>query len=52
VPGSYQSFYQGMARAILGQGPVPVPAQEARNTIWMIECALRSNREGRVITVR
>jgi hypothetical protein len=50
VPGSYQSFYQGMARAILGHGPVPVP--EARNTIWMIKCALKSRREGRPVKVR
>jgi scyllo-inositol 2-dehydrogenase (NADP+) len=52
VPGSYQSFYQGMARAILRQGPVPVPAQEARDTVWMIECALKSSREGRAVEVR
>jgi scyllo-inositol 2-dehydrogenase (NADP+) len=51
VPGAYEAFYAGMATAILGQGPVPVPPEEARNTIWMIECALRSSREGRVIQV-
>jgi hypothetical protein len=40
-----------MAAAILGEGQVPVPPEEARNTIWMIECALCSSREGRVIQV-
>jgi scyllo-inositol 2-dehydrogenase (NADP+) len=52
VPGSYESFYEGMARAILGEGRVPVLAEEARNTIWMIECALKSSRDGRVLAVR
>jgi predicted dehydrogenase len=51
VPGAYEAFYAGMAAAILGEGQVPVPPEEARNTIWMIECALRSSREGRVIQV-
>jgi len=52
LPGSYQSFYRGMAGAILGEGPVPVAAQEARNTIWIIECALQSSREGRTVAIR
>jgi scyllo-inositol 2-dehydrogenase (NADP+) len=49
LPGSYQSFYRAMAAAILGEGPVPVPAEEARDTVRMIEHALRSSREGRVV---
>jgi scyllo-inositol 2-dehydrogenase (NADP+) len=52
LPGSYQSFYLGMAGAILGEGPVPVAAAEARDTTRMIECALQSSREGRVVAVR
>ena len=52
LPGSYQSFYRGMAAAILGEGRVPVAAEAARNTIWMIECALRGSREGRTVAVR
>jgi scyllo-inositol 2-dehydrogenase (NADP+) len=51
VPGSYEAFYAGMAAAVLGKGPVPVPAREARDAIWMIECALQSSREGRVVQV-
>jgi scyllo-inositol 2-dehydrogenase (NADP+) len=51
VPGAYEAFYAGMAAAILRESQVPVPPEEARNTIWMIECALRSSREGRVIQV-
>jgi scyllo-inositol 2-dehydrogenase (NADP+) len=49
VPGSYQTFYREMAAAIRGAGPVPVPAEEARNTIRVLECALRSSREGRTV---
>lgn len=49
VPGSYQTFYREMAAAILGEGPVPVPAEEARDTIRVLECALRSSREGRTV---
>lgn len=52
IPGAYESFYREMARAILGECPVPVPAAEARNTIWIIECALRSSRERRVAALR
>jgi scyllo-inositol 2-dehydrogenase (NADP+) len=51
LPGSYQSFYREMAAAILGEGPVPVPAEEARATVRVIEDALRSGREGRVVAI-
>jgi predicted dehydrogenase len=51
VPGGYESFYRGMAAAIRDGGPVPVPAEEARDTILVIECALRSNAEGRTVAV-
>ncbi|HEY6709815.1 MAG TPA: oxidoreductase [Actinomycetota bacterium] len=48
-PGAYQSFYAAMAAAVAGDGPVPVPAAEARDTIAVIEHALASAREGRVV---
>jgi scyllo-inositol 2-dehydrogenase (NADP+) len=51
VPGAYEVFYAGMAAAVLDGDPVPVPAEEARDVIWMIECALASSREGRVVEV-
>jgi len=38
-----------MAAAVAGAGPVPVPAAEARDTIGVIEHALASAREGRVV---
>jgi scyllo-inositol 2-dehydrogenase (NADP+) len=52
VPGAYQAFYAAMARAIAGEGPVPVAAAEARDTILVIEHALASAREGRVVRLR
>jgi len=51
VPGTYQAYYAGMAYAIQGMGPVPVAAQEARATVMLIERALQSSREGRVVEV-
>jgi scyllo-inositol 2-dehydrogenase (NADP+) len=52
VPGAYESFYREMAASIRGEGPVPVPAGEARDTIEVIECALRSSGDGRVVSLR
>jgi scyllo-inositol 2-dehydrogenase (NADP+) len=49
VPGSYEVFYERMALAIMGDGPVPVRPQAARDTVWVLECALRSSREGRMV---
>ena len=51
VPGDYGAFYAGMAAAIRGDGQVPVPAAEARDVITVIELALASAREGRVVRV-
>jgi hypothetical protein len=38
-----------MAAAVAGEGPVPVAAAEARDTIAVIVHALASSREGRVV---
>jgi scyllo-inositol 2-dehydrogenase (NADP+) len=51
VPGAYQAFYAAMAAAVAGEGPVPVPPAEARDTIMVIEHALQSARDGRVVRV-
>jgi scyllo-inositol 2-dehydrogenase (NADP+) len=51
VPGDYGAFYAAMAAAVAGDGPVPVAPSEARATIAVIEHALRSSREGRVVEV-
>ena len=40
-----------MAAAIRGDGPVPVAAEEARDTVRILESALQSSREGQVVAV-
>jgi scyllo-inositol 2-dehydrogenase (NADP+) len=49
VPGCYEVFYRAMAAAVRDDGPVPVPAEQARDVIHVIECATTSSREGRVV---
>jgi scyllo-inositol 2-dehydrogenase (NADP+) len=49
VPGCYEVFYRDMAAAVRGEGPVPVPAEQARDVVRVIECAMASSREGRVV---
>jgi scyllo-inositol 2-dehydrogenase (NADP+) len=44
--GAYESFYREMADAVRGRGPVPVPAEQACETIRVIEYAERSSRDG------
>jgi len=42
LPGCYEAFYQGIIEAILSGKPAPVTAQEATNTIKVIEAAWQS----------
>jgi scyllo-inositol 2-dehydrogenase (NADP+) len=49
APGAYGTFYAQMAAAIADDGPVPVTPAEARDTVLVIELALQSAREGRVV---
>jgi scyllo-inositol 2-dehydrogenase (NADP+) len=49
VPGSYEVFYREMAAAVREEGPVPVPPEEARDVVRVIECAMTSSRDGRVV---
>ncbi|SFE06272.1 scyllo-inositol 2-dehydrogenase (NADP+) [Paenibacillus catalpae] len=47
--GSYERFYEGMYQAITDNKPVPVDAADAMNTIRVIELAIQSSREKRVL---
>jgi scyllo-inositol 2-dehydrogenase (NADP+) len=51
LPGDHGAYYAAMAAAVAGQGPVPVTAAEARDVIMVIEHALESGRQGRVVRV-
>ena len=49
VPGDYAAFYRQMAAAVRGEGPVPVPAEQARDVVRVIERAMESSRDGCVV---
>jgi scyllo-inositol 2-dehydrogenase (NADP+) len=48
--GSYQEFYRGIAAAIFDGTALPAPVEDARDTMAIIEAAIRSDAEGRRIT--
>lgn len=52
LPGRYEEFYRQLASAIAGQGPVPVTAESAGQVIRVIEAAVRSAEEGRLIPLQ
>lgn len=47
--GDYRAFYKNVHKAILGEEPLEVKPEEARNTIKVIELAMESNREKRTL---
>lgn len=49
--GDYPAFYEGVARAIRGDAPPPVAITDAIAGLEVIEGALRSAREGSVVTL-
>lgn len=49
TPGNYMGYYDDLHRALEKKGPNPVPPEEAIQTIKIIEAALQSSAEGRVI---
>jgi len=48
--GSYEAFYKGIYEAIAESKPVPVNAADAMNTIKIIELAIKSSQEKRVVS--
>jgi len=49
LPGDYPAFYAGVAAAIRGDAPPPVPVDEAIAMLDVINAAQRSARERRVV---
>jgi scyllo-inositol 2-dehydrogenase (NADP+) len=49
--GRYLCFYEGVAAAILDGAPVPVPAEEARDGLLIIDLARRAALQGRLLAV-
>jgi predicted dehydrogenase len=51
VVGGYRNFYQATARAIRGEGPLPVTIQDALDGLNIINLAEKSTAEGRTLPV-
>ena len=49
LSGDYSAFYRGMADAIAGRGSVPVSGEDAVRGLHIIEAAIVSAAEGRVV---
>jgi predicted dehydrogenase len=49
--GNYMGYYDDLHRSLTGKGPNPVPPEDGINTIRIIEAALTSAKEGRVISL-
>ncbi|MEX1030857.1 MAG: oxidoreductase [Paenibacillaceae bacterium] len=47
--GAYEQFYERMYQAIVGNGPVPVIAEQSLDVIRVIQLAERSSEEGRTL---
>jgi len=51
LPGTYVDYYLGIRKALETGAPLPVRAEEARDTMRILELACRSYREGRRISL-
>ena len=49
LKGNYGDYYEGMYNAVRNNAGVPVPAEDGMNVIKIIEAAIRSNKEKKVI---
>jgi predicted dehydrogenase len=49
TPGNYMLYYDDVYKALTGQAPNPVPAEDGIKTIKIIEAALKSSAERKVI---
>lgn len=51
LDGAYVEFYRGIVAAIQDSAPVPVPIEQARYVIRVIEAAIESERNGRRVYI-
>jgi scyllo-inositol 2-dehydrogenase (NADP+) len=51
LKGNYMTYYEGMYEAIRNNKPVPVAAKDGMLVIKIIEAAIKSNKENKVITL-
>jgi len=49
-PGNYMGYYEDVYKALMGQGPNPVPAADGILNTRIIEAALESSASGKVVT--
>lgn len=47
--GNYYDYYEGVYRAIVDNTPLPVSAQDGVNVMRVIEAAIKSSAEGRIV---
>jgi predicted dehydrogenase len=50
-PGNYMGFYDDLHKFLIGEGPNPVTPEDGIKTIKVIEAALESAKEGKVVTM-
>lgn len=51
LPGNYMDYFEGVYNSIVNDLPEPVTAQDGINSMKILEAAIRSNDEKRVITM-
>jgi scyllo-inositol 2-dehydrogenase (NADP+) len=52
IPGAWPTFYRQLACAIQGEGSVPVDPRTAGDVVRVLEAAVSSSRQGRVVRLR
>jgi predicted dehydrogenase len=52
TPGNYMGYYDDVYKALTGKAPNPVPAEDGIKTITIIEAALKSAKEGKIINLQ
>jgi predicted dehydrogenase len=49
VPGNWPAFYRGVAEALDGAGPVPVPLEDVLQTVRVLDAARESGATGNAV---